>query len=112
VFLNLGKNALQAMPEEGTLVIVTRLVRRERRPGTWIEVSFRDSGEGISPENLGSLFIPFFTTKGGGSGLGLPISQRIAENHGGTIRVHSNPGKGSTFTLAIPLNTGESSTAS
>jgi hypothetical protein len=112
VFLNLGKNALQAMAEGGTLIIATRLVRRGRRPGNWIEVSFRDTGEGISPENLKSLFIPFFTTKGGGSGLGLPISQRIAENHGGTLRVHSTPGKGSTFTLVIPQTTGDSSTAS
>jgi signal transduction histidine kinase len=111
VFLNLGKNALQAMPEGGTLMIATRQLRRGRRPGTWIEVSFRDTGEGISPEAMKNLFIPFYTTKGAGTGLGLPISQRIAENHGGTIRVHSTPGKGSTFTLVLPHTTSESTTA-
>jgi len=112
VFLNLGKNALQAMPEGGVLTIATRALRRGQYPGTWIEASFRDTGAGIPPESLKSLFIPFFTTKGGGTGLGLPISQRIAENHGGTIRVHSTVGRGTTFTLSLPLTTAETTTAS
>jgi len=112
VFLNLGQNALQSMHESGgRLIIATRTLRRGRPRTTWIEVSFKDAGEGIGRENLRSLFIPFFTTKSGGTGLGLPISQRIAENHGGTIRVHSIPGKGSTFTLTIPHSTGDSTSA-
>ncbi len=112
VFLNLGQNALQSMREEGgRLTIATRTLRRGRPRSTWIEVSFKDAGEGISRDNIKSLFVPFFTTKIGGTGLGLPISQRIAENHGGTIRVHSIPGKGSTFTTSIPHTTGESTTA-
>lgn len=113
VFLNLGQNALQSMLESGgRLTVATRTLRRGRPRTTWIEVSFKDAGEGIGRENLRSLFVPFFTTKIGGTGLGLPISQRIAENHGGTIRVHSIPGKGSTFTLTIPHSIGETTTAS
>lgn len=110
VFLNLGKNGLQAIEDHGRITVSTRQIRRGRRAGTWLEVSFQDTGEGISRESLRSLFVPFFTTKTGGTGLGLPISQRIAENHGGTIRVHSTPGKGSTFTLSIPVTTSETST--
>lgn len=112
VFLNLGQNALQSMKAGGgRLTVATRTLRRGRPRTTWIEVSFKDTGEGISRENIRSLFVPFFTTKSGGTGLGLSISQRIAENHGGTIRVHSIPGKGSTFTLTIPHSTGESTTS-
>jgi len=111
VFLNLGLNALQSMPEQGRFTVSTRAVRRGRPRSTWIEVSFRDNGEGISREAIKNLFIPFFTTKAGGTGLGLPISRRIAENHGGTIRAHSTPGKGSTFTLSIPHTTGDTTTA-
>ena len=104
--------SLQSMQADGgRLTIATRTLRRGRPRMTWIEVSFKDAGEGINRETLKSLFVPFFTTKSGGTGLGLPISQRIAENHGGTIRVHSIPGKGSTFTLSIPHTTGDSTTA-
>jgi hypothetical protein len=58
---------------------------------------------GIPPENLKDLFVPFFTTKDHGTGLGLPISQRIIENHGGTIEVRSRVGSGSTFTVLLPV---------
>ncbi len=112
VFLNLGQNALQSMRKGGgRLTVSSRTLRRGRPRATWIEVSFKDTGVGISREHLRSLFVPFFTTKSGGTGLGLPISQRIAENHGGTIRVHSVLGKGSTFTLSIPHNAGDSTSA-
>ena len=67
------------------------------------EVRFRDSGVGIPPGDLKNLFIPFFTTKEKGTGLGLPISQRIIENHGGTIEVRSQPGEGATFTVLLPI---------
>jgi nitrogen-specific signal transduction histidine kinase len=66
-------------------------------------VRFRDDGIGIPPADLRNLFIPFFTTKEKGTGLGLPISQRIIENHGGTIEVRSQPGSGSTFTVLLPV---------
>ena len=108
VFLNLAINAIQAMPEGGKLTVATGL-RKGRRstsfgaaPAHWVEVRFRDTGSGIPPGELKNLFIPFFTTKEKGTGLGLPISQRIIENHGGTIEVRSRQGVGSTFTVVLP----------
>lgn len=105
VFLNLSLNALQAMPQGGRLVISTSLRRATRRgaAAAFLEVRFRDSGVGIPPGDLKNLFIPFFTTKDKGTGLGLPISQRIIENHGGTIEVRSQPGEGATFTVLLPV---------
>jgi two-component system, NtrC family, sensor histidine kinase HydH len=105
VFLNLSLNALQAMPQGGQLVISTALRRATRRgaAAAFLEVRFRDTGVGIPPGDLKNLFIPFFTTKEKGTGLGLPISQRIIENHGGTIEVRSQAGQGATFTVLLPI---------
>jgi signal transduction histidine kinase len=105
VFLNLAINALDAMTQGGKLVVSTGLRRSTRRGATaaFLEIRFRDSGIGIPPADLRNLFIPFFTTKEKGTGLGLPISQRIIENHGGTIEVRSQPGTGSTFTVLLPI---------
>jgi signal transduction histidine kinase len=103
VFLNLGLNAIQAMRSGGVLYITTGL-----RPNLWDErgntvvVSFRDTGCGISADALKTLFIPFVTTKKKGSGLGLPISQRFVEAHGGRIEVDSKPGRGSSFRVVLP----------
>src|SRR5262249_56128137 len=98
VFLNLSLNALQAMPNGGKLWISTTLRRATRRgaAAAFLEVRFRDTGVGIPTGDLKNLFIPFFTTKDKGTGLGLPISQRIIENHGGTIEVRSQAGDGPT----------------
>jgi two-component system, NtrC family, sensor histidine kinase HydH len=105
VFLNLSLNALQAMPQGGKLQVSTSLRRSTRRgaASAFLEVRFRDTGMGIPANDLRNLFIPFFTTKEKGTGLGLPISQRIIENHGGTIEVRSQPGAGSTFTVLVPV---------
>jgi len=105
VFLNLGLNAFQAMAQGGRLIVSTGLRRVTRRGAVaaFIEIRFRDSGTGIPPGDLKNLFIPFFTTKEKGTGLGLPISQRIIENHGGTIEVRSQPGQGATFTVLLPV---------
>ena len=65
-----------------------------------------DRGQGIAPEDLGRVFAPFFTTKSGGTGLGLAISQRIVAEHGGILRVHSEPGSGTTFTVTLPVDRG------
>jgi signal transduction histidine kinase len=103
VFLNLGQNAMQAMPEGGTLEILTTRRRRSRLGyGQFAEVRFRDTGVGIARDKLKKLFIPFFTTKSRGTGLGLAISQRIVAQHGGTIEVRSTPGQGSTFSVFLP----------
>ena len=103
VFLNLAINAVQAMPSGGKLTISTALRKPGRRSTSMLEVRFRDTGVGIAAAELKNLFIPFYTTKDKGTGLGLPISQRIIENHGGTIEVRSRVGSGSTFTVVLPV---------
>jgi hypothetical protein len=103
VFLNLGQNALQAMPDGGTLEILTTRRRRSRLGyGQFCEVRFRDTGHGIARDRLKKLFIPFYTTKQRGTGLGLAISHRIINQHGGTIEVRSTIGQGSTFSVFLP----------
>lgn len=103
VFLNLGQNALQAMPDGGTLEILSTRRRRSRLGyGQFAEVRFRDTGIGIPRDKLKKLFIPFYTTKQKGTGLGLAISHRIINQHGGTIEVRSSIGQGSTFSVFLP----------
>ena len=103
VFLNLGLNAMQAMPDGGTLDILTTRRRRSRLGyGQFAEIRFRDTGLGIPRDKLKKLFIPFYTTKQKGTGLGLAISQRIVSQHGGTIEVRSTLGQGSTFSVFLP----------
>lgn len=100
VFVNLLTNACHAMPNPGGQVSVST---REKDGGVEIEVS--DSGAGIAAANLSRIFDPFFTTKleGQGTGLGLFIVQGIVEKHGGTVRVSSEPGRGTSFTLWLPV---------
>ncbi len=103
VFLNLIHNALQAMPTGGNLEIQTS--ERTRGERQWIAVAVKDSGIGIEVKNKDRIFEPFFTTKGnsGGTGLGLSVTYGIVTDHGGTIEVESLPGKGSKFTVWLPL---------
>jgi signal transduction histidine kinase len=103
VFLNILKNATEAMPEGGTIVISASL--REREAGRFLEVQIDDTGIGIPPENLPRIFDPFFTTKevGKGTGLGLSVSYGIARAHGGYIEVKSEVGRGSLFTVGLPV---------
>ncbi len=96
-FFNLIKNALQATPEEGRVEI--NLWHNDIEAG----VSFDDHGEGIEAETFGRIFDPYYTTKADGTGLGLVIVQRIMRDHGGYLDVLSEPGKGSTFTITLPL---------
>ena len=97
-FYNVIKNALQAMRSGGILRI-----RTEANP-THVIISFIDSGHGIAPEEIGQLFEPYFTTKENGSGLGLMIVQRIVREHGGTIEVESDKGRGTTFRIKLPIH--------
>jgi len=99
VFSNLAINACEAMPRGGTLVVASRM----SRDGTLIEITFTDTGVGISKENIPRLFDPFFTTKSFGTGLGLAVSYGIIRQRGGTILVRSEVGKGTVFTVRIPL---------
>lgn len=103
VFLNLFHNALQAMPGGGELKIQTRKAIADGH--AWVIASVKDSGEGISAENKDRLFEPFFTTKAdqGGTGLGLSVTYGIVTDHGGRIEVESQPGKGSMFTVWLPI---------
>jgi two-component system NtrC family sensor kinase len=105
VFMNLIINAAEAMGGAGRLTVATRL-DEERRV---IQASFRDTGRGISAENMGRVFDPFFTTKevGHGTGLGLAISFGIVKEHGGTITVESEEGAGTTFTIELPVLSSE-----
>jgi signal transduction histidine kinase len=96
VFSNLVRNAIDAMPDGGTLTVDCRQVDSN------IEISFADTGVGISEEILPKIFSPLFTTKAQGMGFGLAISKRIVEAHQGRITVQSVKGKGSTFTVTIP----------
>ena len=97
--MNLLLNAVQAMRTGGILTIRTSV------EGGYCLVQIRDTGCGISPSVLPRIFDPFFTTKkeGEGTGLGLSVSLGIVERHGGKISVESEVGKGTTFTLWIPL---------
>ena len=101
VFMNMIINAAEAMDGVGRLTVATRL---DHGRGV-IQASFRDTGHGISEENMGRIFDPFFTTKevGHGTGLGLAISFGIVKEHGGTITVDSEEGAGTTFTIELPV---------
>jgi signal transduction histidine kinase/iron only hydrogenase large subunit-like protein len=97
VFLNIILNAAQAMEGNGKLTIGTILDKKQ------IKVKIADTGPGIPPEVMGKLFSPFFTTKEKGTGLGLAISYGIIEHHQGKIDVETDLGKGSTFTITLPV---------
>ncbi len=103
VILNLIHNALHAMPTGGNLQIVTNLRRRDQRE--WLAICLTDTGIGIAPENIERVFEPFFTTraKDGGTGLGLSVTYGIVTDHGGFIDVESQVGKGSMFTVWLPV---------
>jgi signal transduction histidine kinase/HAMP domain-containing protein len=101
VFTNLILNAVQAMPQGGSLTISTVLRQDEDK----IHVSFADTGQGIARENLDKIFEPFFSTKkvGEGTGLGLSVSYGLIRNHGGEIKVTSEAGRGTVFTVVLPV---------
>ncbi|MGE5850397.1 MAG: sensor histidine kinase, partial [Candidatus Methylomirabilota bacterium] len=130
VFLNLILNAVQAMPGGGCVTIATRLVdwsnrgsvdqasgdRRGAPPpihqstnprvdqSPWVEVAVSDTGPGIPPNILPDIFTPFVSTKRRGTGLGLSVSRRIVEDHGGRITAETEPGQGATFRVFLPLD--------
>jgi signal transduction histidine kinase len=134
VLLNLVRNAAEAMSEGGTIRLAVEKTDAERQrcrgadelenervegvasprpsapaPLRFVEVAVTDTGVGIPREDLERIFEPFFTSKEGGTGLGLPISRQIALEHGGTLRCESVPGHGTTFRLTLPISDEESS---
>ena len=103
VFLNLFLNAKDAMPAGGTLMISTN-------NGHKVQVKVSDTGTGIAQEHIHRIYDPFFTTKNkpktghsGGTGLGLSVTYGIIQEHAGKIRVDSDPGRGTTFTMEFPM---------
>jgi signal transduction histidine kinase len=98
VFVNLIKNAFEAMPQGGTFTITSREAKGS------VEIVFEDTGIGMSQETLNKLWTPLFTTKAKGMGFGLPICKRIVEAHGGRIFVESAAGIGTTFTVTLPVD--------
>jgi signal transduction histidine kinase len=98
--LNLIRNAVDAMPAGGNLTVSAK------RNGADALVSIRDSGRGMTEEEARNLFVPFFTTKSDGTGLGLAYAQRVINEHGGKIDCATARGKGSTFSIQLPLAVG------
>jgi len=99
VFLNLFINAIQAMPDGGILQIGVHTEDGQ------LKINVEDTGEGIEPEHLPHIFDPFYTTKevGRGTGLGLSVTYGIIEKHGGHIEAHSQKGRGTLFTIVLPI---------
>jgi len=100
VWLNLVNNALDAMADGGALT-----VRWGPAPDGRVVVEFADEGSGMTPEHLPHVGEPFFTTKPGGTGLGVAIAQRIVERHGGTLVFASEPGRGTVARVSLPAET-------
>ncbi len=109
VFINLIKNAIEASPPKSTVLLrfMKKLAEVDafpHPPGTLLIVaSVVDDGMGIPQDQVERIFDPFFTTKKGGTGLGLYITHDIVKRHGGALRVTSEPGRGTTFTMELPV---------
>jgi signal transduction histidine kinase len=105
VLLNLVLNGIQALGQEGKITIQARVQAGAGAPNrpNYIEISVSDTGGGISREQLERIFRPFYTTKRGGTGLGLSLCRRIISQHGGTLTAESEINKGSRFIIRLPM---------
>ena len=112
VVMNLITNASEAIGErDGVIRVITELVTSSNVPvaqdlqkGAYVRIEVSDNGSGIAPENQSRLFDPFFTTKFAGRGMGLAVVQQIVHRHGGTIRVVSSVGEGTSFEILLPCS--------
>jgi len=95
-FRNIVANAIEAIRDKGEIAVAVR------RSGPSWRITVRDTGAGMTGAVLDKIFEPYFSTKDAGTGLGLPITRKIVEDHGGTIRVESEPGKGTAVTVELP----------
>ncbi|MDR3709568.1 MAG: GAF domain-containing protein [Capsulimonadaceae bacterium] len=102
VITNIALNAVQAMQDGGTFMVETGAIGSGADQAVWSR--FSDTGIGMDPERRANIFTPFFTTKTKGTGLGLSIVERIIDAHGGRIHVESEPGKGTAFTIWLPVS--------
>ena len=103
VLMNLILNAIQSMPNGGKLTIATKFFVEQGQKDSKILIEVSDTGVGIPPENLSRLFVPFFTTKDEGTGLGLTNARRIIQQHGGDIEVRSKVEFGTTVIVSLPV---------
>ena len=109
LFLNLIKNAREAITHGGEVLIETRISTNYhmtspgRRSSPMVDITISDTGCGINPEEMDRIFTPYFTTKSAGSGLGLAISQKIIEDHHGLLKIVSSPDEGTTMIVSLPL---------
>jgi signal transduction histidine kinase len=105
VLLNLVLNGIQALDQEGKITIQARVLPGSGAPNrpNFIEISVSDTGGGISSDHLEKIFRPFYTTKRGGTGLGLSLCRRIISQHGGTLTAESEINKGSRFIIRLPM---------
>ncbi len=110
VFLNLMKNAQEAIEKGGSIRIMTRMMtdfhiieEGAGAGGKMVAVEIKDNGCGIKPDDIEKIFTPFFTTKAGGSGLGMAISLKIIKEHGGLLKIDSTPGIGTTVSVFLPV---------
>lgn len=109
--LNLLINAVQAMtrarekdePHGGADELIVRTERGKTLGGEELRIHITDTGPGMTPEVAEKVFQPYFSTKRGGTGLGLPTSRRIIEEHGGHLTVHADPGRGTDFVISLPV---------
>jgi signal transduction histidine kinase len=108
--VNLVANALDAMPGGGTLTLragwsheAGSLRPARAAGGRSVQIEVSDTGPGIAAADVDRIFLPFVTTKDGGTGLGLALTHRIVEDHGGAIDVRSAPGAGATFRIVLPV---------
>jgi signal transduction histidine kinase len=102
--LNLLRNAAEAIPEEAEerRVLVRGSLEADDAGREWIRLEVEDTGRGIAEEDLQRIFIPFFTTKSKGHGVGLALAHRVATDHGGTLSASNSPQGGAVFTLRLP----------
>jgi C4-dicarboxylate-specific signal transduction histidine kinase len=103
VILNLIKNAIDALALLGPARMKAIRVVTTRGSNSSVSILVQDNGPGINPESEANIFDPFFTTKSSGMGLGLSISRRIIEDHGGSLRLTETTSKGCTFEIALPV---------
>ncbi|HIE70648.1 MAG TPA: ATP-binding protein [Planctomycetes bacterium] len=99
--VNLMRNAKEATPSGGQIFVSTM------REQDFVVINVTDTGEGIDLQQIDRVLEPYFSTKKGGTGLGLPTARRVAEDHGGTLTMQSEPGKGTQFSLRLPIRQGD-----